>query len=1643
MADRQQFTDEQLNTIRESDEFKKFQESKEEATVEDYLSSNEAYTFWAEKLLDGQGKDSSEASHEYEPKELDDATHDAIRDYQMQMDGRISEDEGQAKKFTPHEYEPKELNDETHDAIREYQMKMDGRIGEEEVPVKNQAKKGLTIDENTTENSNENLATAVMNDTDTVWGGDDDDDLSEGEKDVLTVTGVTKEQYKEMSPQERGDLHLQAARIRSADSDQNAMKFNMQIVDTLHAMKEISDDELSKAQGSVREAALLASRADGLDEKKRMEFDIRFADKLTKNPELLEVTPPSILATSHDALKKFVETAKKRNPDADLSAQEAQLELINNRIDVLTDSFAKEEYLYFADVTNIADTYQGYMDMMASREKDLEEKDPRRATIQSNRTKLDGMIAEYDDLWNLPDGMSAEEAEKRFDEAYKLAPDLQLSSETLALVSQYQFVDKQHKETVDQKRLDKANSDLDQYLGTMYVETHPDEMVTTETWKTKEYQDWEAEYLKNTEDKDLQALLAEREAAQKPVVEDVMAPIPQFIDPKDGSKHVEYKEGFVVDPEGKLATVIKLTINDEVMKSLGSKEPITKEGLEQGLNENLKYKLFAIHNSEETLQGVAEAKDKFTNKEYAEEFIQKLEYQQEFADRKANGETQEQILAGIDNEIKQHLGMDLDQYLGTMYVETHPDEMVTTETWKTKEYKDWEADFLKNTEDKKLKGLLVKKEAAQKPMQISPEGYEAAIDHQVDAVDAFAHRLAQKTGDPKAPVISKLYDKVADIDKLSGARTDGRPSKAEIRKQLAIQFGTKALSSFGMASVFTMATRAIGASYGTTAATLTGVGVGIGATAYMIYKRKKQAKKLGQKYGWKEFRKDHAAHVAIATSACAGAAAACSMTGQPELAATFGTAAIVIGSGGSALEGYTQARKGGLGMAESLAWGGAMALATYGGAQIGRMAGNAAVDAINKAWADNTIFQNREETTIEKTEVKYKEGAVANAEKTISKWDTPEFKQNLENSFANAENSTILQDSHLNPNRVALMAHYLGLDGTVDVTQHVQGGSDVTTSSHKAFYNYDSFMAGNIEPQPTVDMPADSPEFQAKLDAYKAIASITPEMYDAMQSAIAPDGTVHLTPDAVKGFEIMDNHVVGPKGEITLPGHNGIDVQTDHVLGDNMSKGADGMYNVDKNGDVYTTWGGDGGATETKTITIPGDPQYTDKPGVTAIWGGVGFMNKIGQGLRKRFGALKDKVTGKNPAGKGAEVDAPVPGGKGTEKLGDNITKKPGKDKDPTPPNNGGSGKGLEVGGIVPPAPGKDKEKGPTPDNPNLAALQGDNVFYEDTSGDVAYNEVEGLNKDEAKKEGITVAGVTKEEKAPVSKEQVQEKTVSKEDSKKEAPKKETEQKKSPQVSLMTPTGMIPILTQEQETTGRKEEPKEKVSEEKPKKKSLFGRLFGGSKRTKEEAPKKETEQKKAPQVSLMTPTGMIPVLVQDTTGKTEAAFKEAAKTTEKETVKKSKWRSFSVARALGNLKDRVGQWQEKRAAEKEQARKEKERIEHRKNFDYDKAEFGEFTMNAVGNENPNLQAGDVQAAKENGEQSKTGAVKERKAEVEARKAGQQLSNEELMAAMSGNTGGAYDANQEEKPAQAPAKAGKETTLEERLMMMHNQDYTK
>lgn len=925
-------------------------------------------------------------------------------------------------------------------------------------------------------------------------------------------------------------------RERSANSDANAEAFNLLILDTLNEMKVISDDEFNNAKGSPEDTAVMAIRADMLESEKRTEFEVRFANKIASHPEVLDYAPPSILATSHNALKNFIDTTKKKSPKTDVSAYETRLGAINERIDVLSKALEEQNYLHFSDKTNIADTYQGYIDMFAARQKDLDPSDARIATMDDNRENLDKLIAKYDEMWNLT-GLTEKDAGRinnRYDEAMKLVPDLQLSDDTLKLVSNFRFLD------------------------------------------------------------------------------DKGTPIPQFIDPKDGSKHMNWSKGFEVDKEGRLAESIKRAANDEVLKTIGGKDDITKDALEQGLNDNLAIKLFTLHNAEEVLKGVAseEEKQKFTKPKYAQQFIKDL----------GNSE---------------------------------------------------------------------------KPMLLSDEGYKTAIKWEMNQVDGYVHRLNKKIApNGVSQVAEKIYADNANIDQFAKARVS-KENLDDFRKRARKQLLKTGLNSFGMAAAFTVATKAIGSKFGTTAATATGIGVALGTTAYMVYKRKKQAKKNGQKYGWKEFRKDHALQIAVATSACAGAAAFCSMTGQSEMAATFGTAAIVIGSGGKGIDLYQQARAAGANQLESIAWGAGSALVTYGGAQMGRMAGTAAVNAINHAFQDNTIFQSKEEITKTETETKtettYKDGAVAHAEKTINAWDSPEFKHNLEHSFANAENSAVLDGSHLDPNRVALMSHYLGLDGTVDVTQHVQGGPDIVTRNHTCFAGYDAFKAGLAGMDTTTD-------------AFKALDSITPDMYQAMQNSVAPDGTVHLTPDAVKGFEILDNNAINTKGEISLPGHNGIDVQTDHVVGDNASQNPDGKYVLDKNGNAYTTWAGDGGATDTTTTTTTTtttETQYTPNEGVTAIWGTITKQNPLKK-LKERFGAFADKIRGKKTEEK--PIDKQTGRNLPEDKNGILPGGKTGGGKD-----NPNDKNGIAPGGALPP------ENTSNPNTPpegklDLSKINGDNV---------------------------------------------------------------------------------------------------------------------------------------------------------------------------------------------------------------------------------------------------------------------------------------------------------------------------------------------
>lgn len=1021
MADRIKFTKEQLSQIKTSDDFKAFQENDSNITLDTYLANEKNYALWAEMFSAEKPTQSIEEIFAEEDLE---ASMDMGREGGPRNEGYVNETPAVKVEKKP-------------------AKKMTGVVLEDKKPS------SLTVDE----------------------------------QEALDEIG--KENLSDLTPSEKGEFEKALHRIRSLHSNQNQDLFDVVTVEILHDMKEISDDDFNILLNNPHLIKENAAKADSLSKENTAKFKVRLAEKVAANPELLNVTPPDVLTQSYETLQQFIEVNKKKNPKADLTAYEANLATISGRMDTLSDNMEANVDVFFNDRTNIADTYQAYMDMFAAREKDLaksnDDADKQKVEkIESNRKTLDMVISGYDEEWNLSglDEKDADRINRRFDAASGFLPELKLNDETLALVSKYQFLDEAGKVT------------------------------------------------------------------------------PQFIDPKDGSLHEKWSKGLDIAPEGKLAKVVSLAANDELLKTIGSKEDFNKQSLENGLNDNLPFKLFAIHNSEELIKGVAENPNKFTDPKYAQKFVQDL----------ANSE---------------------------------------------------------------------------KPMQISETGYQAGVKAQDNAIQGYTQRLGQKIGNDK-PVLGKL-----------GATMSNQESLPEFRKRMAGNVLKRGLTSFGMATVFTVGTKAIGAKFGATAATAVGVGIGVGATAYMLYKRKKQAKKNGEKYGWKEFKKDRALQIAIATSTLAGATAFCSMTGQTELAATLGTAAIVVGSGGSALEGYTQSRKAGASQLESIMWGGAMAAATYGGAQMGRMAGNAAVDAYNRAFGDNEIFQQKNEVTHseEKTEVVYKEGVVDGAKNILQdnwyKADPDLLQQRVDaiNQY-NIEHGT-----NIDPHRYLLAAHDAGALTPDNNLLHVQGGPDVNTAgNHKVFGAEWSNSTG-----------------------------VSQGEVSSLASSVGGQG-INITPESIEAFNKVDNFISANNQVGSVPSNPH---QNDGVLGFN-STNEGGVTRADANGNQYSTYANHGGVHDSvTTTTTTTETNFTQNEGATAIWGTV-MKNSPLKKLKQRMGALADKIMGRD----GKVGITPKPG---DGKIG--ITPKPGDGKI----------------GITP--------KPKNPEEYNLAALQGDNVAGMDHVG--------------------------------------------------------------------------------------------------------------------------------------------------------------------------------------------------------------------------------------------------------------------------------------------------------------------------------------
>lgn len=229
------------------------------------------------------------------------------------------------------------------------------------------------------------------------------------------------------------------------------------------------------------------------------------------------------------------------------------------------------------------------------------------------------------------------------------------------------------------------------------------------------------------------------------------------------------------------------------------------------------------------------------------------------------------------------------------------------------------------------------------PLSISPEGYQAALDSQVNKVEVYANRLNKKLGKNNAEFTnSVLFEQIQTIDRKALNR--GRKSK-DVKK------GALKRALWGVAMGGTMAY--VGSRLVTNAAATgglsvigssalalgTAVTVGAAATALQVWSRKKAAKARGEKYGWKEFKKDKMLWASIGTTTLACASAAFALVNAPELSAACAVSSFGLGAGLRFAQPYREMRLKGHNKVTSFALGAVNAAAVFAGGYLGRQHG--------------------------------------------------------------------------------------------------------------------------------------------------------------------------------------------------------------------------------------------------------------------------------------------------------------------------------------------------------------------------------------------------------------------------------------------------------------------------------------------------------------------------------------------------------------------------------------------------------------------------------------------------------------------------------------------------------------------------------
>ena len=282
---------------------------------------------------------------------------------------------------------------------------------------------------------------------------DQNNNADQGNEQDNTNQDSNANQNESVQPQQRTVL----LRARSENADAVELRFSKTVLDVYHDMKLVSnkDYKVVQASNSVKDIDEFLATVKRLTPAQELDFAERFVKSQIRTQNSIEDVPPVILAKAYESLRT-------KSAAGRASAQDVALtDLVKNRIDDLANQFAlfrgnnvvptvgQQKVFNFVDMTNIADSYDGYKKMFETRLADFPNgsTDNFVSVLQNNIRNAQGVMDAYDSAWGLDAinknnaGKVASSLNKNWNGLNKRLDAVRIPNSVLEICSHYQFLD--------------------------------------------------------------------------------------------------------------------------------------------------------------------------------------------------------------------------------------------------------------------------------------------------------------------------------------------------------------------------------------------------------------------------------------------------------------------------------------------------------------------------------------------------------------------------------------------------------------------------------------------------------------------------------------------------------------------------------------------------------------------------------------------------------------------------------------------------------------------------------------------------------------------------------------------------------------------------------------------------------------------------------------------------------------------------------------------------------------------------------------------------------------------------------------------------------------------------------------------------